>query len=121
MKIGNISNNTSFGKIYTVIGGKKDMSQLRIHISDVKKETNNPAMVYNLTNHSTVPKATKDKLKGRQLCVVVTGEESLKSTNKLAGSQLSSFLIDSADKIIKLGSNVKNDAVEILQSIKHNK
>ena len=121
MKIGNISNNTSFGKIYTVIGAKKDMSQLRIHISDMKKASDNPAMVYNLTNHSSIPNSIKDKLDGRQLCVVFTGEESLKSTNKLLGSELSSFLLNSADKLVKLGANVKNDAVEILQSIKHNK
>ena len=120
MKIGNISNNTSFGKIYTVIGDKKDMSKLRIHISDIKKSTGHPAMVYNLTNHPSVPKAIKDKLDGRQFCVVVTGEESLKSTNKLSGNQLSTFLMESADKLVKIGTNVKKDAVEILQSIKHN-
>ena len=121
MKIGNISNYTSFGKIYTVIGGKKDMSELRFRISETKKETDNQAMVYNLTNYTSLPETITDSLAGKQLCVVVTGEESLKSTNRLSGGQLSSFLINSTDKILKIGANVKEDAVEILQSIQLNK
>ncbi|MBQ8887598.1 MAG: hypothetical protein IJY61_07860 [Candidatus Gastranaerophilales bacterium] len=122
MKIGNISNNTSFGKIYAVVGDKKNMSKLRIFVADEKKTSNNPAMVYNLTNHPSIPTSIANKLEDKQqLCVVVTGEESLKSTNNLVGKELSSFLLTSADKFIKLSSNIKRDAVEILQSIKHNK
>ena len=122
MKIGNISNNTSFGKIYAVVGDKKNMSKLRIFVADERKNSNNPAMVYNLTNNTNIPTTIAKKVDDKhQLCIVVTGEESLKSTNKLAGKDLSSFLLSSADKLIKLGTNVKSDAVEILQSIKHNK
>ena len=122
MKIGNISNNTSFGKIYAVVGDKKNMSKLRILVADEKKTSNNPAMFYNLTNHPSIPSSIAKKLDDKQqLCVVVTGEESLKSTNTLVGNELSAFLLSSADKFIKISTCIKKDAVEILQSIKHNK
>lgn len=121
MKIGNVSNNTSFKNIYAVVGDKKNMSKLRIFVADEKKTTNNPAMVYNLTNLPNIPQNINSKLNGKQLCIVVTGEESLKATNSLAGTKLSSFLVNSADKFIHIGSNVKDDAGEILQAIKHNK
>lgn len=111
----------SFGKYYKVVGDKKQMEQLRILVADEKKKSNNQAVVYNLTHHSAVPKSISDKLDGKQLCVVVTGQESIKETNKYAGKELYNLLLSSSEKLLKLGSNVKRDAVEILQSIKANK
>lgn len=121
MKIGNVSNNVAFGKIYQVMGSKKDMEELKKFVSSEKKTSGNPAMTYNLTRYSGVPKAISDKLEGKQLFVIVTGEDSNKKTNGLTGKDLHSYLVESTDKLIKLTSNVKRDAVEILQSIKNNK
>ena len=98
------------------------MSKFRIFVADERKTSNNPAMVYNFTNNSDIPANIAKKVDNKhQLCIVVTGEESLKSTNQLVGKDLSSFLFSSADKLIELGKNVKSDTVEILQAIKHNK
>lgn len=119
MKIGNISNNTSFRNIYGVVGNKKDMTKLRLLVADAKKTTDNPAMVYNVTEQPNIQTSFND-LGNRQFFMVVTGEDSLKTTSNLAGTKLSSFLIDTADKIINIGSNVVDDAKEILESIKHN-
>lgn len=121
MRIGNISGNTSFGRIYQVIGQRKDMQQLRLLVAEEKRESNNPAMIYNLTNHNTIPKSISEKLDGRQLCVVVTGDKTLKQTNRLTGKDLSEYLMTSCGKFIKISNNVKKDASDILQSIKDNK
>ena len=121
MQIGNISNNTSFGKIYKVTGTRSEMSRLRVLISEIKKETGNPAMVYNLTGHKILPNQVQRNLNAEQLCVVVTGEESLRSTNRFTGSTLLRFLVTSAEKMVALSPNVKSDAEEILNSIKQNK
>ena len=121
MKIGNISNNnTSFGKIYKVTGTQKDMLQLKMLISDEKKATGNPAMVYTLSGHKILPQQVKRNLNAEQLCVVVTGEESLRATNRFTGSTLLRFLVTSAENMVTLGQNVKSDAEEILNSIKQN-
>lgn len=120
MRIGNISGNTNFGRIYQVVGQKKDMQQLRLLVADEKKNSNNPAMVYNLTNHTALPTSLSDRLDGRQFCVVVTGEKTLNQTNKLAGKDLSEYLMTSAGKFIKITANVKKDVADILKSIKDN-
>lgn len=121
MRIGNISGYTNnFGRIYQVVGQKKNMQELRILVADEKKKSKNPAMVYNLTEHNALPKALSEKLDGKQLCVVVTGSNSLKKTNKLSGNDLSNYLLSSRH-IVAIGKNVKKDANEILESIKENK
>ena len=119
MKISNVSQNTSFGKIFQVVGDKQHMKELRSLVQQEEKKTGNPTKIYDVTDiFSSMPK-TKEILANKDVFYVVTGPDYEEDVRNNDSSDFL-YLVSCTDKIIKLGKNIKNDAICILNAIKEN-
>ncbi len=111
--------NVSFGKIYQVLGDKKNMKQLRSVIAQEQKDSGNGAFVYNAQKILGANSMTMDSMNGKGFYFVVTGDDYQEEIRNREKSSLG-YLFGCTDKIIHVGDNVKRDSFEIIKSIREN-
>ena len=119
MKISNVSQNTSFGKIFQVVGENQHMKEFKTLIQQEEKKTGNPAKIYDVTDiFASMPK-TGAFFANKDVFYVVTGPD-YEEDDKNNDSSDFLYLVSCTDKIIKLGKNIKDDALDVLKAIKNN-
>ena len=119
MKISNISQNTNFGKIFHVSGERQHMKEFKSMIEQEEKRTGNPTKIYDVTDiFSSMPK-TKELFENKDVFYVVTGPDYEEDARNNDSSDFL-YLVSCTDKIVKIGHNIKNDAISILNAIKNN-
>ncbi len=111
--------NVSFGKVYQVVGDKKNMKEFRSLVAKEQQTSGNKAFVYNAQKFLGRNGVTVDSLNGKGVYFVLTGHD---YKEEIINGEKSSifYLVGATDKTIHLGNNVKRDSREILNSINAN-
>lgn len=119
MKISNIQSNTNFGRIYQVIGDKKDVKELRDLIVKEQQNSGNKAAIYDTTSMFVKNAICPKEIEGKRFLHIVTGKD-CEEEAKIFNPESFLYLIGCTNKVIHLNNNVKRNGYPIFQSIRDN-